>query len=81
MHIPMLNGNKPTDPLIYINFIQDTRQQLKQDLLIYILKRQISSFFSAIWCRGKEGFQIELFDLKSDKFYKSKLGATVTCAV
>ena len=44
-HLPRLNGNQPTDYSIYINFIQDLRQQFEIRFTSIHSKKQILNCF------------------------------------
>ena len=45
VHVPRLNANHPTDNSIYINFLQDLKQQFDIRFTDMHSKKQISNYF------------------------------------
>ena len=79
------NSKAPKENSIYINFIQDMKQQFQIQFTDTHSKKTYFKFYFQLSNiepeRANEDFQRELIELRSNEFYKSKIGATVTSAV
>ena len=81
MHFPKLDANQPTDYSIYINFIQDLRQQFEIRFTdIHSKKADFKLFSQPLDVESEianKDFQMQLIELQSTEFYKSKFGASL----